>query len=119
MSTYLVFKVSRVFISKFGQIFKIISSPNLSSIEFEQRSSTSMKHISITIEHMWTREYPLERRGSPLYLFYSTLGQNLGTIVPLLYVLTTGCGQVRFDVGTSSLSMMLQKLTSMFFYHFG
>jgi hypothetical protein len=46
------------------------------------------------------REYLLERGGSHLYIFYSTLGQNLATVVPILYSLTASRGQVRFDINT-------------------
>jgi hypothetical protein len=52
---------------------------------------------------MRASEYPLESRGSPLHLSYSTLGQNPATIVPVLYSLTAACGQVRFDVSTESV----------------
>jgi hypothetical protein len=57
---------------------------------------------------------PLERRGSPLYLYYSILGQNLATIVPVSYFLTASHGQVRFDISTLSLATMLQKFAAMF-----
>jgi hypothetical protein len=66
-------------------------------------SSTSMKHISWTIYRMRVCEYPLESCGSIIYLCYSTLGQNLATIVPVLYFLTTIYSQVRFDVSTRSV----------------
>jgi hypothetical protein len=75
---------------------------------------------------MRAHEYPLEGRGSPLYLWYSTLGLNATTIVPVLYFLTVARCQVRFYVSTrsvifrtcwqsqtSSLAMMLQKCTTM------
>jgi hypothetical protein len=55
------------------------------------------------MEHVNTCENPLERRGSPLYLCYSTLGQNLALIVPISYFLTAAHSQVRFDVSNESV----------------
>jgi predicted alpha/beta hydrolase len=67
----------------------------------------------------------LERRESPLYLYYSTFGQNPATIAPISYFLNAAHGQIRFDVSTgsvvswcswqsrtSALAMMLQKCTT-------
>jgi hypothetical protein len=63
---------------------------------------------------MKTCEYPLEIRRSPLYIFYSTLVQNPTTIVSILYFGMATHSQVRFDIGTSSPTTMLQKLEAMF-----
>jgi hypothetical protein len=95
---------------------------NLSSAEFQQHSSTSIKHISWVIDRMRTCEYRPERRESHQYLCYSTLCQNSATIVLVLYFLTAARGQVRFDSSTRivvsmccwqsrtpSLTMLLQK----------
>jgi hypothetical protein len=106
---------------------------NRPSAEFQQRSSTSIKHISWTIDRIRAHEYPLERRGSPLFLLYSTLGLNPVTIVPISCYLIASCGQDRFDFSirivvsrscwqnrTLSFDMMLQKCTTiLFFYHCG
>jgi hypothetical protein len=69
-------------------------------------------------------EDPLEVRGSPLRLFYSTLGLDPTTTEPILYFLTAAHRQVRFDVSigvlvsrscwqsrTLSLAMMLPMCT--------
>jgi hypothetical protein len=52
---------------------------------FQQHSSTSIKHISWTIDQMKTRDYSLEREWSPPYLFYSSLGLNPIPTTPILY----------------------------------
>jgi hypothetical protein len=69
---------------------------------------------------------PLERRGSPLYLCYSTPCLNKVTAVPISYFLITARSQVRLNVSirigvsrccwqgqTTPLAMMLQKCTMM------
>jgi hypothetical protein len=48
---------------------------------------------------MMVCEYPLQSEGSPLYLWYSILGQNPTPTVPVSYSLSVVRGQVRFDVG--------------------
>jgi hypothetical protein len=40
----------------------------------------------------------LLERGGPLYLWYSTLGLNPTTLVPVSYFLAAARGQVRFDI---------------------
>jgi hypothetical protein len=51
----------------FGQRFEIVSFPPIYSAEFQQRSSTSMKLISWTIDPMKACEYSLEIEWSLLY----------------------------------------------------
>jgi hypothetical protein len=66
-------------------------------------SSTLIKHISWTIDRMRACQYPLERRGSPLHLLYSTVGPNPTTIVLISYFLTAAHSQDIFDVSTRSV----------------
>jgi hypothetical protein len=65
--------------------------------------SILIKHISLIIDRMKAREYPLERGGSSRYPCYSTLVLNPITTVPVSYFLIAARCQVRFDVSTESV----------------
>jgi hypothetical protein len=99
--------------------------PELVIAKFQQHSSTTIKHVSWTIDRMKAREYLLEIEWSPLYLFYSSLGLNPIPTAPISYFLTAARSQVRFDISirivvsrfywpnwTLSVVVFLQKCTA-------